>query len=190
MDTFQAYKDFNAIKLHFTSNSYDYFKYNGKSRVTWKSFEKFSGKKILHNLLRKHQSDFIEFVATGFAYDKNISWIGDFNTPAIDESWATHKKNMGSLTRIYTDEITELFERGSVKEVLMGGDQLPLIEKNRISGLTSMETCCILDQIFDYINRNKCDHPLWEDTKYIKKYTPFLKINLQKFIDITKSVML
>lgn len=189
MDTFQAYKDFNAIRLHFTSK-YDYFKYHGKTRVTWNSFEKFSGKKTLHNILRKHQSDFIEYVATCFAYDKDISWVGDLNSATAEENWLTHRKNMGSLTRIYTTEISDLFRDRSAKEVLMGDDNLPLIEKNRISGLTSMETCCILDQIFDYINKNKCTHPLWEDTIRIKKYTPFLEINLQKFIDITKSVML
>ena len=38
MNEFEAYKEYIALKLHFTSD-YDYFKYNGKTNVTLHSFE-------------------------------------------------------------------------------------------------------------------------------------------------------
>lgn len=181
--------NFIAIKLHFQSNSYDYFRYSGKTRANWSSFEKFSGKRTLHNILKSHQTDFIEFVATGFAYDNNVSWVGDFSGDSIDQHWRNHRRNMDKLGRLYQNELEQLLEKGSIKDALISKDDLPLIEKNRINGLTSMETCVILDHIFDYINRNNCSHPLWERTKVIKKYSPFLKINIKKFIDITGEML-
>lgn len=189
MDTFKAYKDFSAIKLHFTSN-YDYFKYNGKTRLTWNSFEKFNGKRILHNILRNHKSDFIEFIATGFAYDPNIKWIGDFTDEEVEDNWTKHQRNMQSLTRTVTVELEELLiQAGSIKFVLMGNDELPLIEKNRINGLTSIETCVLLDKLFNYINKNRCTHPLWENVQVIKKFSPFLDIDKSKFAPIIKEMI-
>ena len=37
MNEFEAYEKYVALKLHFTSE-YDYFRYNGKTSVTPKSF--------------------------------------------------------------------------------------------------------------------------------------------------------
>ena len=34
MTAFESYKMYVAVKLHFTTDSYDYFKFNGKTRVS------------------------------------------------------------------------------------------------------------------------------------------------------------
>ena len=33
LDPFETYQQYLALKLHFTTDSYDYIKYNGKTRV-------------------------------------------------------------------------------------------------------------------------------------------------------------
>lgn len=174
--------------MHFKSD-YDYFKYRGKTRVNWNSFEKFSGKRILHNILKEHEKDFKEFIATGFAYNYDISWVGDFSNQSIDECWLKHQKNMQSITRTFTNEVSELFEDNTLKDIFIGGSDLPLIEKKRIDGSVSLETCVILDNIFDYINTNKCIHPLWDRVYVVKKYSPFLDINLSKFKSLLKNMI-
>jgi len=40
MTAFESYRVYSALKLHFTTDSYDYFKYNGKTKVTPENFEK------------------------------------------------------------------------------------------------------------------------------------------------------
>ena len=40
MTAFESYKMYVALKLHFTTDSYDYFKFNGKTRVSETNFEK------------------------------------------------------------------------------------------------------------------------------------------------------
>lgn len=190
MDTFQGFKDFSAVRLHFKADSYDYFKYHGKTKVNWATFEKFKGRRILHNLIKKHPHDFIEFIATGFVYDNDISWIGDFAGETAERNWTTHQKYMQSITRSFTNEVEALFEDRTAKEVFISiEDDLPAIERSRINNLTSIETCCILDRIFNYIDRSTCTHPLWENTERIVKYNPFLGINLPKMSSIVKDVM-
>ena len=37
---FESYRLWNALKLHFTSNSYNFFQYNGKTNVSQQTFMK------------------------------------------------------------------------------------------------------------------------------------------------------
>lgn len=185
IDTFTGYRQFMAIKFHY-GGKYDFHKYNGKTSIGWKQFEKFSGKRIIHNLLRKHKDRYVEFVATAFAYHPTISWVGDLNGSDVDRSWTIHCRNLQALTYTYKTELEELLELGTIKEVLTCDDDLPIVERRRNKGLTSMETCCILDDIFQYINK-ECTHPLWEKAKVVQRYTPFLGLNRSRFVDITKN---
>lgn len=189
VDTFKSYQTFVAMKLHFSTESYDYFKYHGKTKAGWKSFEKFGGKKVVYFLARKWKENYVPFLAHGFAYHPDSAWIGDFNSPDMDDTFKTHQKNIQALSHIYKKELTELLNTGNVKSVMVSHDgELPLIERNRINGLTSIESCCIMDHVFNYIDSNECDHPLWEKARVVKKFAPFLKIDTKKYIGITKQV--
>jgi len=46
---FEAYALYQSIKLHFTSDSYDFFRYNGKTNV---SKDNFSRNKAKYSLLQ------------------------------------------------------------------------------------------------------------------------------------------
>ena len=50
---FAAFAMFHALKLHFTSDSYDYFKYNGKTNVTKTTFSTRKDKYTFYKLSRK-----------------------------------------------------------------------------------------------------------------------------------------
>ena len=59
---FAAFAMWNALKLHFTSDSYDYFKYNGKTNVSKQSFTTRKDKYQFYKLSRKYSlEDFINF---------------------------------------------------------------------------------------------------------------------------------
>ena len=51
---FAAYALWNALKLHFTSDSYDYFKYNGKTNVSKSTFSTNKSKYQFYKLSRKY----------------------------------------------------------------------------------------------------------------------------------------
>ena len=53
MTEFEAYCQFLALKLHFTTDHYDYFKYNGKHNATPESFDKRTDKRFFKRLVRK-----------------------------------------------------------------------------------------------------------------------------------------
>ena len=54
---FAAFALYNALKLHFTSESYDYFKYNGKTNVSPQSFMTRKDKYQFYKLSRKYNPE-------------------------------------------------------------------------------------------------------------------------------------
>ena len=50
MTDFEAYLQFLALKLHFTSDHYDYFKYNGKHNASLESYDKRTDKRFFKRL--------------------------------------------------------------------------------------------------------------------------------------------
>jgi hypothetical protein len=55
MTAYDCFKEYLSLKNHFTKDSYDYFKYNGKVRTNLSSFEKRKDKIFFHKLA-KHEN--------------------------------------------------------------------------------------------------------------------------------------
>ena len=68
-----------------------------------------------------------------------------------------------------------------------------LILRNYLGGKTSLETLVICDRIFEYRKDfdKKLDDPVWETvSRKIKKYSPFLNIDVQRYKKILKEAVL
>ena len=50
---YEAFGIYQALKLHFTTENFDYFKYNGKSKISVTSFENRKDKWFFYKLSRK-----------------------------------------------------------------------------------------------------------------------------------------
>ena len=72
MTGFEVYKMYLALKLHFTSDTYDYFQYGGTAKASQRSFDNRKDKFFFVKLSRKFKDyelrDF--FVANMVAEDK------------------------------------------------------------------------------------------------------------------------
>ena len=77
---FAAYQTYVAIRNHFKQDSYDFFKYNGKTRVGQDSFLKRNDKYFFAKLQRKLSTSELVgfFVANFIAVDSN--WSGSLVT--------------------------------------------------------------------------------------------------------------
>ena len=63
MVPFDTYKTYLALKNHFTKDSYDYHKYQGKSRASLQSFYKRKDRYWFEKLSRqKEEKDVIDFL--------------------------------------------------------------------------------------------------------------------------------
>ena len=190
-----AYRQYLALKNHFTKDSYDYHKYCGKSRATVQSFYKRKDRFWFEKVARqKSDQEIIEFFVANFVScpDPETLWIGEMIKEG-EERYTNWKKKIQSLSYVFKEETEKLFDDKKVDEIFQCSKGHPLILKSFLSGKISLETIVIYDRIFlfgkDY--DKKLQDPVWQTvSRKIRKYNPFLNIDVQRYNSILKNVVL
>jgi len=191
MMPFDAYRCYLSLKNHFTKEQYDYIKYRGKTRATVQSFYKRKDRFWFEKIARqKKDKEVEEFFVSNFIYstDPGTMWIGEMIKEG-EGRYTEWKKKVQSLSYIFKDEIDFLLENKKVDEVFDCSSGHPLILKSHLGGNTSLETMVICDRIFEYRKDfdKKLIDPVWETISLkIKKYTPFLNIDVPRYKKILK----
>lgn len=190
-----AYRCYLSLKNHFTKEKYDYHKYCGKSRASVDSFYKRRDRFWFEKLARnKDDKEVIDFFVANFVSctDPGKLWIGEMIKEG-ESRYTSWKKRTQSLSYIFKEEITSLFENQTIDSVFSVKTGHPIILKRYLGGKVSIETMIILDQILGYRKDfdQKLKDPVWETvSKRIKKYSPFLHINVINYRKILKEVIL
>jgi len=191
-----AYKQYLALKNHFSNDSYDYFKYCGKIKASIASFHKRKDRLFFERLSRqKKDNEIVEFFVSNFvsSTDPSSLWIGEIIRNG-NETYTEWKRKRQSLTYLFENDLKNISQESHLVEYLeIKNNKHPKILKGYLSGRVSLETMVILDQILHY--REKFDEklidPIWElVSKKIKNYSPFLDIDLNKYKDILRKVIL
>ena len=95
-------------------------------------------------------------------------------------------------TKVFKEDIDNLFD-GKVDEVFDCSKGHPLILKSYLGKKTSLETLVICDRIFEYGKDfdKKLNDPVWETvSRKIKKYKPFLNIDVPHYKKILKEIVI
>jgi len=167
------------LKLHFTSEKYDYFKYLGKSRVSIDTFEKRKDKYFFHKLSRRYNKDeLINFLVANFMKNHNV-WIGSLLEDSAD---VLYKEQMGvqqSLGYIFRDECSKTFSMcENPNDILRTDGQYPQLLSNTLQGEIHVETLVILNDLLGFFsmwNQKIQDSIRWPDFRLTcLKYRPFL----------------
>ena len=190
-----AYRCYLALKNHFTKDKYDYHKYHGKVRATNEAFYKRKDRFWFEKFARqKNDKEVEEFFVSNFIYstDPGTMWIGEMIKEG-EGRYTEWKKKIQSLSYIFKEETHDLFTDRKVDEVFDCTKGHPPILRNYLSGKTSLETLVICDRIFEYGKEfdQKLNDPVWETVSLkIKKYSPFLNINVPRYKKILKEIVL
>jgi len=194
MVPFDAYRQYLALKNHFTKDSYDYHKYCGKSRATVQSFYKRKDRMWFEKVSRqKTDQEVIDFFVANFVScpDPETLWIGDM----IKEGEVRYKnwqKKIQSLSYFFKEESEYLFGENKFKDVFTCSKGHPVLLKRFLGGKISLETLVLYDKIFSYSTNfdKKLKDPVWETvSRRIKKYSPFINIDVFYFRKILKEII-
>jgi hypothetical protein len=195
MMPFDAYRCYLSLKNHFTKDSYDYHKYRGKSRATVQSFYKRKDRFWFEKVSRqKTDKEVEEFFISNFitCTDPSKLWIGEMMREGEDR-YMQWKKRTQSLTYIFREETEFLFQERKFDEVFDCSKGHPPILKNFLNGKISLETLVIYDKIFLFGKNfdKKLQDPVWESVSLkMKKYSPFLNIEVFRYRKILKEIVL
>lgn len=180
MTPYECYVDYLALKRHFTTNSYDYFKYNGKVRVKIDAFEKRKDK-FFFEKLSKHR-DPHGVILANILKSKDI-WIKELVSDKAQENYNLWIKKTQSITKHVESELWLLDDNFDSNFKVVSGNHPPLL-KLFLSDKLSLESLIILTTISGCIPhwcKNMKDDFIWDDVnKKIIKTKPFIHYDVEK----------
>jgi hypothetical protein len=192
MTGYEAFSLYTSLKLHFNSDSYDYFRYNGKVNTSVDAFENRKDKWHFYKLSRRfaNEEQGRDFIVANLVHDPNV-WVGNLLVEESNIQYRKRQKVIQSLTYTFTNEIVSLFEHkdANASFIIHDGEYPELLQK-LLHDEISIETVCVLNKLLNFI-------PVWDkkinDTihyptvsRKIKKYTPFILFESTKYKIILK----
>ena len=119
-------------------------------------------------------------------------WIGEMIRDG-EGRYIDWKKKVESLSYVFKEESEDLFQENEVDEVFDCSQGHPIVLKKFLGGNISLETLVIYDRILGYGKDfdKKLKDPVWETvSKRVRKYTPFLNIDVFRYKKILKEVVI
>ena len=190
---YEVYIMYLALQRHFSTN-YDYFLYNGKVKASKDAYssrsDMFSFEKLTKIIRKEDREDF--FVA--HFLDNSKEWIRNMSKSKMEEYRAKYRM----FPVNFKENLQYIKINNPAVMISSQPDKIPLIHKSCINGSISLETICVLDDIFPYIQKHEQTVTVpfvWpEYINKVKKYKPFVKKKLQNnfinIIDIARNVLL
>ena len=190
-----AYRCYLALKNHFTKDHYDYIKYRGKTRASNQAFYKRKDRFWFEKVARqKNDKEIEDFFVSNFIYstDPSTMWIGEMIKEG-EGRYQEWQKKVQSLTYIFKEETESVFENKKIDDMFDCSKGHPPILKNYLGGDISLESMVIYDRILGYGKDfdKRLKDPVWETvSRKIKKYSPFLNIDVSRYKKILKEVII
>ena len=185
MTPFEVYKDFLALRNHFNSDWYDYFKYNGKIKGSSDAFNT-NKEKFFFERIAKHK-DPHSFMLANLVHNPK-SWIRDIayseDSERIYQDWLKRKE---SLTYVVQTDLNKLQFPFDNNFVVKDGQHSYLLSLH-LGNKVTLETTCVLTDLvkcIPYWDKQMKDDFIWQETRtMIKKYTPFIRYDSAKIKEI------
>lgn len=196
MTPYEVFCLYQSLKLHFTQESFDFHKYNGKSKISLDAFDKRKDKWHFAKLARKFndRDDCIFFIVSNLL-DDNQKWVGNLLLDEADVIYKDRIKVIQSLSYVFENDCRKLFEGVEKPNELLkvvNGDYPVLLTKT-MQKVTQIETFCLLSKILGFL-------PMWKEkigdtivwpNFYMKtlKYASFLPKEEMKYKMILKKII-
>lgn len=196
MNGYDLFGLYQAIKLHFNAERYNFFQYDGKTRVSIDAFQKRRDKFLFHRLARKYRDEeMVPFLVANFVHSDD-NWTKSLLEEEAEQTYRDWKRRTDSMTKIYEDDLRKICpdpkQFNKLFEVEDG--QFPKLLVHLMQNDIALETMVIFNNIFNFI-------PIWDKkisddiiypkiSRKVRKYGAFLNVNVDKYKQLTKKVLL
>lgn len=181
MTSYEAYKLYLALRNHFNTSGYDFFKYAGKASGSSTSFEKRKDKFFFEKLAKHRDPQGLmvaNFVRTPKVWVRDLAYSEESERRYLD--WI---KRQQSLTYTVSSDLSKLDDDFN-ENFTVRQNEHPLLLRLYSAETVSPETLCVLvDLTKCYSHWNKALHgdPVWDEVGlFIRKYIPFVKYDKEK----------
>jgi hypothetical protein len=190
MAAYNCYCLYIALKNHFTQESYDFFKYGGKTSISKEAFLSRKDKYQFQKLCRIcDETEMRDFLVANFIKEKK--WVGDLLDDEATDNYKDFLKRKQSLSYMFNNDLSKIDLSKAFKPKK---NEYPPIIYAYLQGDISIETFTILDKFIDFSNKyDKLygkDDVLWSKIRLAtKKLLPFLEYDKAKIKNIIKEKM-
>lgn len=185
MSAFECYKEYIALKNHFTKPSYNYFKYNGKSKLNVSSFD--ARKDKLYFMKVAKHPDPRNYILSNLVKNPKL-WIKEIAYSSESEDvYRGWTKRQQSLIYLFKEELSKLNADFDSNFKVM--DQThPYVIKLFIREEISLETLVLLVDLVKcsayWSKRFEYDPTVEDVLNKIMKYRPFIQYDREKVKNI------
>ena len=198
MNSYEAYTLYLAIKLHFTSDNYDFYRHNAKVNSSFNTFLKRNDRFFFHKLTTKYnKEEMLDYFVCNFFHNSK-TWIGNLVRADGEHTYNKWKKYNQSFTYNFRSDcvlLSNVINDNSIwfDDVFrVHNGQHPRLLRLLLSEKISVQTIIILDKVLSFIKRwdkDIAETIIWPEKSFkIKKLSPFIKFNLTKCKFIMKEV--
>jgi hypothetical protein len=194
MTPLRAYEIFQAMQLHWKSDSYDFVLYNGKLKhVNRFHFDKSPEKRFFFKATDKfsNENEFKLYLVPIFLENSNVSAFDLFSesNENISDKWYRHIQKLKS---IFKEEAGIIFEyifkmELSFDEFFLGEPVKSFLAYDKIC----IETFIILEKLLKFLDKSKASDiiylQLYEDK--VRAYTSFIQIDKSKYKTILEQTI-
>tara|TARA_B100000686_G_C16771034_1_gene965165 strand:- start:1382 stop:1984 length:603 start_codon:yes stop_codon:yes gene_type:complete len=198
MNSYESYTLYLAIKLHFTSDTYDFYKHNAKVNSSFNTFLKRNDRFFFHKLTTKYnKEEMLDYFVSNFFHNSK-TWIGNLvraDGETIYNKWTKYNQSFTYNFRGDCVLLNNTINDGGIRfddlfHVVNG--QHPKLLRLFLSEKISVQTLIILDKVLSFIKKWDKDideNVIWPEKSFkIKKLKPFVNFNLTKCKFIMKEI--
>jgi hypothetical protein len=180
MEPFEVYRLYLALKLHFTTKSYDITKTKGAVRAKKETFLKRKDLTSIRKMARDFKrSEVIDILVANFV--SGDKWGGIFDAGLLEthKKWLTSKQRMLYNFSTDLDNILFRMEKDGVKSAIHEGSH-PLIFRMIMGRDINLETVVMLEKLRPFVSEYKDDFVLEDTCLLVSKYKPFVRFDKEK----------
>jgi hypothetical protein len=185
--SFKAYVEYLALKKHFTTDNYDYHKYNGKVKASFDKFTTRNDAFFFHKLSKRPNWD--KILLSNIVKNQSV-WIRDVVEETGESIFAAWESRMDSITYAFKEDLKKLNDDYASNFFISDG-QHPFVLTLYLQKKISLETFTILAhtaKVYEYWDKEISDKIVAKDIiRLSRKYYPFLEIDQKKFSEIVKN---
>lgn len=185
MSAFECYKEYVALKNHFTKPAYNYHKYNGKSKLSFESFD--ARKDKLYFMKVAKHPDPRNYILSNLVENPKI-WIKEIAfSPEAGKVYQSWSKRQQSLMYLFKEDLSKL--NNEFDSNFKAEDRThPYVVKLFLRKEVSLETLVILVDLVKcsayWSKRFEYDPTIENVLNKVMKYRPFLEYDREKVKNI------
>ena len=195
---FDVYNTYLAVKLHFTSDTYDYYKYDGKVNAKLDTFTKRKDRYFFHKLSTRYgQDNILDFFVANFLTDSK-RWIGNLLQNDGRDVYLDFKKRKEAFAYHFRQDcgtISSDFSRRSLSfndGFSVPNGQHPRMLRLLIQRKVSYQTAVVLNHFLNFTknwDKEITEKVVWPEISLkVTRVKPFVNFNATECKLIMKEI--